>query len=268
MEREQAAPASAQGAAVTARLPVVDLWSRPAEDADRVSQALLGTILTPIDVSGAYLYVEAPDAYRGWVRRADTAPLPASDGERWFVGAPRCPFTAQPESATPDGELYFGTELTVLEQRGDRCRVCLPEGQAWVPAAALRRPHPAALPPDLDLLRADARQFLGVRYLWGGGTVHGIDCSGFVQLLYRAQGRILRRDAHLQLRHGKAVAAAALQPGDLLFFGRCRRGLPTHVGLYLGEGEYIHAHGGDAQCVEISPFAEALPRFWGARRIA
>ena len=92
-----------------------------------------------------------------------------------------------------------------------------------------------------DLL-ATSRRLLGVPYLWGGMTPLGIDCSGFVSLVYRVHGKVLPRDADLQFGDPKAavVERADLLPGDLLFFGRTAAKI-THVGLYLGDGRFLNA---------------------------
>jgi cell wall-associated NlpC family hydrolase len=73
-------------------------------------------------------------------------------------------------------------------------------------------------------------------------TPLGIDCSGFVSLVYRVHGRVLPRDADLQFGDPKAevVERASLQPADLLFFGRSPSKI-THVGMYLGDGRFIDA---------------------------
>ena len=103
---------------------------------------------------------------------------------------------------------------------------------------------PAAPPPrgSREELVATARRFLGVPYLWGGMTAHGIDCSGLVSRVYHANGVRLPRDADLQFETPDAapVERDALRPGDLLFFGEDAKNI-THVGLYLGDGRFINA---------------------------
>lgn len=257
------------------RVPVADLWIRPdpapGVDEDRATQLLLGAPLAAIQESDGALYVEGPDGYRGWIRREDTAAArtPAADAEWMAVGDLVAPIFAGPETGSPCGEVFFGTRLPADDTTGGRRRVLLPEGEGWIAAAALRPPPAPAGPLPAERILADARRFIGTPYLWGGGTCRGIDCSGFVQLLFAMHGRPLRRDADLQTRHGVAVPPDALQPGDLLFFGSCRWSLPTHVGIYAGAGEYIHAHGSGGHCVEIGAFPETLAAgtFWGARRL-
>lgn len=88
-----------------------------------------------------------------------------------------------------------------------------------------------------------SKNFLGIPYLWGGTTPAGFDCSGFVQYIY-AHFRInLPRTTYEQVDVGITVTGD-LQPGDLIFFGETKT--PHHVGMYIGENQYIQApHTGD-----------------------
>ena len=91
---------------------------------------------------------------------------------------------------------------------------------------------------------AYATNFLGTRYLWGGTSPStGFDCSGFTQYVYAHFGISLGRTTYDQINNGVGVARGDLQPGDLVFFGTNG---PTHMGMYVGNGTYIHApHTGD-----------------------
>lgn len=92
-------------------------------------------------------------------------------------------------------------------------------------------------------LLEDAKYFKGGRYVWGGSTPEGFDCSGYVQYLYKKHHIELPRTAWAQSKVGRDVHPDDLKKGDLLFFLTDRkRNIPiTHVGIYLGGGEFIHA---------------------------
>lgn len=82
-----------------------------------------------------------------------------------------------------------------------------------------------------------AFKYLGTPYIWGGTSPSGFDCSGFVQYVYREAGINISRTTYTQISEGYAVSD--LQPGDLVFFGSYSS--PYHVGMYIGNGQYIHA---------------------------
>ncbi len=111
---------------------------------------------------------------------------------------------------------------------------------------------------------AIALQYLGIPYVWGGASpATGFDCSGFVMFVYAQLGVSLPHNAAAQYGYGTPVPRDQLQPGDLVFFD----GL-GHVGLYIGNGQFIHApHTGDV--VKISSLSDSwyAATYVGARRI-
>ena len=102
-----------------------------------------------------------------------------------------------------------------------------------------------------------ARRFIGVPYVWGGTSPSGFDCSGFTSYVYRnAAGIDIGRTTYSQINAGREVSRSELQPGDLVFPHE------GHVGIYVGNGQMIHApQTGDV--VKISP----VYKFWRARRV-
>ncbi len=87
-----------------------------------------------------------------------------------------------------------------------------------------------------------AKQFLGKPYVWGGNGPNSFDCSGFTKYVYSHFGYTLNRTASAQLSNGVSVTRDQLQPGDLVFFYNGRVSTPvSHVGIYVGDGQFIHA---------------------------
>jgi cell wall-associated NlpC family hydrolase len=127
---------------------------------------------------------------------------------------------------------------------------------------------PPASPAAAGLQVADlAQQYVGSRYKWGGSSPAGFDCTGFVMWIFGQFGVSLPHNEAGQLASGDRVNAEELQPGDVLVFANTyRRGL-SHVGIYLGEGRFVHAvderHG-----VLVSNLWDSYwgPRFVGASR--
>ncbi|HSA94893.1 MAG TPA: NlpC/P60 family protein, partial [Acidobacteriota bacterium] len=93
-------------------------------------------------------------------------------------------------------------------------------------------------------LAKTAASFLGVDYSWGGETsLQGFDCSGLVRAVYQLNGLNLPRSVAGQFQAGEAVAPDHLLEGDLVFFSASPGGPLTHVGIYVGQGVFIHAPG-------------------------
>lgn len=94
---------------------------------------------------------------------------------------------------------------------------------------------------------SDAAQYIGVPYVWGGTTPAGFDCSGLVQYVFAANGISLPRTTYEQQAVVASVSLDELQPGDLVFWGESA----YHVGIYIGDGQYIHAPApGQSVCIQ------------------
>ena len=117
------------------------------------------------------------------------------------------------------------------------------------------------------MLLSLARQYLGVPYVWAGRSPGGFDCSGFITFVFDQLGYGLPRMADGQYEVGIPVPRQALRPGDLVFFETYEPG-PSHVGIYLGNEQFIHASSG-AGYVTVTPMSNPYhrDRYLGARRI-
>jgi cell wall-associated NlpC family hydrolase len=91
-----------------------------------------------------------------------------------------------------------------------------------------------------------AERFLGVPYVWAGASPAGFDCSGLTMYVYGQLGIRLTHFTGSQIYEGRPVTSSELQPGDLVFFHPDGNGVPHHEGMYIGNGQFIHApHTGD-----------------------
>lgn len=143
--------------------------------------------------------------------------------------------------------------------------VTLADGRkAWAPVASLLAPAPRPLTPA-ELVSL-ARKLTGTPYVWGGVTPNGVDCSGFVQEVFRLGGYDLRRTADLQYEDCTEVERSEMRTGDLIFFSTYEPG-PSHVGICTEPGKFLHAsssRGVTEASLDEDYFQE---RFLGVRRI-
>ncbi|MCD0502804.1 C40 family peptidase [Bordetella petrii] len=106
----------------------------------------------------------------------------------------------------------------------------------------LRLIDPLTVPTLPDMVVRAGLDALGTPYVWGGDDIDGFDCSGLTQFVYREiAGLELPRTARAQRLEGKSVKKKQLEPGDLVFFATRRRGGVSHVGIYIGQNQFVHA---------------------------
>jgi cell wall-associated NlpC family hydrolase len=147
--------------------------------------------------------------------------------------------------------------------------------------AALMMAAPVAAEENADASLADgikaqaqpllkALSLIGTPYKFGGNNPEkGLDCSGFVKHVYKTSADIsLPRSAAEMSRQGETVAQSDLKPGDLVFFNT-RKQPNSHVGIYAGDGTFVHASSSQSKKVMVSRINEKYwsSRFNGARRI-
>ncbi len=117
-----------------------------------------------------------------------------------------------------------------------------------------------------DAIIATARRYMGVPYLWGGTTTAGFDCSGYTQYVFRQHGVNLLRTSRQQYTMGTPVAKANLKKGDLVFFQTSGSGV-NHVGIYIGDNQFIHASTSKGVTVSNLTSSYWVNSYYGARRV-
>lgn len=237
-----------------ATLSVSNMRFRPGHAAEMVSQVLMGTPVKVLDKSGGWYRIQTPDTYIGWIDGSGIALKTGAEMEVWKQNK-RLVYRqiAGYALATPQkngqhvSDLVLGDIFEMISKTKGFIEVRFPDGRtAFVKGTDCKSFQQwAKEKPEVGEIIAVARQLLGAPYLWGGTSSKAVDCSGMVKTAYYSQGVILARDASQQARNGEHPDFKninALQPGDLLFFGRNPQKV-THVGLYMGKGKYIHSSG-------------------------
>ena len=270
-------------------VPVANMYSGPSDSSDVVSQAIYGSNVTLLTARGEWSRIQTADHYKGWVPSRQLRLVQNGNGyatagvvvqvQSLFANLYREPDVTRHK---PVLTIPFEVRLEVIpEESADESKdekpakaastanatatakagkkpspegwlqVRLPDKRsAWVQSSdVIADAKPLSIPESIEL----AKRFLGIPYLWGGSSSFGFDCSGFTQMLLRARGLNMPRDADKQAAWSGLVAVdrKELEAGDLLFFGSSARAI-THTGMYIGDGEFIHDTTNGHPVVQIS----------------
>lgn len=248
-------------------VPVANMYARPTDQSAVVSQAIYGSNVKLLTAQGEWCKIQTSDHYKGWVSSHYLRLIQSGDG---YATSGK---TVQVQSLfanlyretditrhKPTVTIPFESHLEVIEEgKGNNegwLKLRLPDKRiAWIQSGDIvSDPKPLTIPESIDL----AKRFLGFPYLWGGRSSFGYDCSGFTQMLVRARGINMPRDADLQAAWAGVVPVDRkdLQPGDLLFFGSSPKNI-THTGMYIGDGQFIHDTTSNHPVVQISRLDDA-----------
>ena len=144
------------------------------------------------------------------------------------------------------------------------------EDSSWqeVRGAAVNVPEsqPFLLRDNVPNVIRTARKYIGVPYKFGGSTPKAFDCSGYLQYVFAQHGMNLPRTADLQFKLGRSMPAGRLEAGDLVFFSTYEPGA-SHCGIYLGNGEFIHASSSKGVRVDKLNDDYWKTKFYGGKHI-
>ncbi|MBN2021275.1 MAG: C40 family peptidase [Pirellulales bacterium] len=217
-------------------------YDHPREPREAATDCLLGwpVYLLKETPEGQYLCHSA-QGYVGYLDARAVRPMDAAAFARYMDTEH---VLLQEDFDTGRVVLPLGARLTCVGREGDEVRVELPSGERLSVPKAKCAAGPPTSDERIDRVIRTAQRFLGTRYLWGGKTTEGIDCSGLAQVSFLAAGVHLARDADQQAYAGTLSATRwhrqGLRRGDALFF-LGPNGRITHTAVYLGEGRYIEA---------------------------
>lgn len=253
-------------------VPVANMYSGASDKTDVVSQAIYGSNVNLLVARGEWSRIQTSDHYKGWVPSRHIRILLTGGGyaksgptvqvESLFANiyaepdvtkhkpVVTIPFESRLEVATADDPKMRKAAKAQQNAEG-WLQVRLPTLRtAWVQESdVVSNPKVLSIPESIEL----AKRFLGIPYLWGGRSSFGFDCSGFTQMLVRARGVNMPRDADQQAAWSGVtpIERKDLQAGDLLFFGSSPKQI-THTGMYIGDGQFIHDTTNGHPVVQIS----------------
>jgi cell wall-associated NlpC family hydrolase len=262
------------------RFAVAPLRSEPAHRSEMVSQLLFGELVEIQDRQEDWFLVRNIfDNYSGWIPSLMLWPI----SEDWAHSLQLKPF----KFSTQLSQTLLWNHSPLVLPIGCPLPQFHPNGFAWENGVALSLVEDQSLTLPIEVFTKEMEFFsrekdnsketeqwrqeviktalplLNTPYLWGGRTNWGIDCSGFVQTVFKLNGIDLPRDAYQQAEHGETLGfLEEAQPGDLAFFDN-EAGRITHVGILLGQGKIIHASGN----VRIDPIDHhgIIHQEWGKR---
>jgi gamma-D-glutamyl-L-lysine dipeptidyl-peptidase len=217
---------------------VADVRREASNRSERVSQGLFNEIIEVIDDSEQMQRVRFQDSYEGWVLKQFISEHDGFYGHGpYLIDSGLAPAFEKPELTSkrltllPYGSKLYGTvEDGFLRIRSDRYGVMYISGYNIMGGDEIQ----PLTGEDSFELQKEAEKFLGAPYLWGGRTMFGIDCSGYVGALAARFGVILPRDSKQQFEVGEKIAKEDIIRGDLLFF-------PGHVAMAISNSLYIHS---------------------------
>lgn len=241
-------------------LSVCNLRQTPDFTAEMSTQALLGM---PVKVLAfdTWYEIQTPDDYTGWVHPMGICRMTKTEYDIWNQ-AEKAVITqhfgtiyaeANEQSQTVS-DVVAGDRLKLLGKQGKFYQVEFPDGRKGFVSESIAKPQQEwrkGLKQDAASLIQTAYTMMGFPYIWAGTSSKGMDCSGYIRNIFIMHDMIIPRDASQMVKVGQKIEIAAdysnIEPGDLIFFGRKatpeRKEGVSHVGMYLGNGRFIHSQG-------------------------
>ena len=262
--------------------------SNPRHSAEIATQALLGTPIKILKREGDWYLVQTPNKYIAWVDAPALVKI-GSEELKNYKHSEKVVYTNQygfsysepNERSQVVSDLVIGCILPITDDNAGFFKVSFPDNrEAWVKKDEVEDADEVfdRIIEDEELIET-AKKFVGIPYLWGGTSSKGLDCSGFTSTIYLINGTVLQRDASQQTKYGEEITTdydyTKLQVGDLLFYGRKASDSlserVTHVAMYIGDTEFIHASGrvriNSMDSTRENFIPQYVPRFVRATRV-
>jgi len=229
-------------------------YAKPVQPSEPLTNALLGdpVYLLRKEDNGWYLALSAA-SYVGYISGEQIVRVNADRFSEYQAGHQ---VYAQKDIPLDDSFIPLGAKLKWIANSDDGVQVQLPDRRKLALPVDAVRLEPDEKDPRIERILAMATQLLDTRYVWGGKTSEGVDCSGLIQTAFKAEGLNFPRDAYQQSYVGALSATRwyreGLKRGDTLYF-LGSSGTITHTAIYLGDGQYLEASRGDVHYTSFDP---------------
>ena len=205
--------------------------------------------------------MQCEDDYIGWIDDDGLTTMDKQRFEMWnrakkvIITSPfTFSFIDKDEKSMPVSDVVQGNILKLISQEDSFVKVEFPDGrEAFIHKVDINDYEEwlNSRKQSFEAINYSAHMMMGIPYVWGGTSIKGLDCSGFTKIVFQLNGVLLPRDASQQVNVGELVNTKNgfnnLLPGDLLFFSSNDQSSGkekiTHVAIYLGNLEFIHAAG-------------------------
>ncbi|GAA4148274.1 C40 family peptidase [Sphingobacterium kyonggiense] len=251
-------------------LSVANMRTQPGNASEMATQSLLGTQVDILQKDRGEYRVRTPEGYISYVPASSVVAMNKQEIADWKANKKLIytqefgkSYSQADQKSMRVSDLVYGDILALKGESAAFYQVEYPDKrQAFIPKEEALTFEQWLSSRDLtsENVLASAKTMMGLPYLWGGTSVKGVDCSGFTKTAYYMNGVVIPRDASQQVLAGDKIdildkdghfdsekALKNLKPADLLFFASGKNSNPnarvTHVALYIGNGEFIHAAG-------------------------